>query len=311
MVKSKEQLPYNDMGQWLKRLFPFKVQKISIDAGFSCPNRDGSKGHGGCTFCDNQTFNPSYCDPKDNIKTQLERGKLFFSRKYPDMKYLAYFQAYSNTYAPVDVLKQRYEEALAVDGVVGLVIGTRPDCVNDETLDYLAELSQRTFLLVEYGIESTNNNVLQRINRHHTFECGRDAVVKSHERGIMTGAHFILGLPGEKKDEWEKQVHKVSKMPIDVLKLHQLQVVRNTPLAQQYIEQPFALYSLDEYISTIANYLEHLRPSIVVDRFVSQSPKGMVLAPQWGIKNHEFVDKLKRFMFRNNMFQGKKWEECY
>lgn len=311
MVKSKEQLPYNDMGQWLKRLFPFKVQKISIDSGFSCPNRDGSKGHGGCTFCDNQTFNPSYCDPKDNIKTQLERGKLFFSRKYPDMKYLAYFQAYSNTYAPVDVLKQRYEEALAVDGVVGLVIGTRPDCVNDETLDYLAELSQRTFLLVEYGIESTNNNVLQRINRHHTFECGRDAVVKSHERGIMTGAHFILGLPGEEKDEWEKQAHKVSKMPIDVLKLHQLQVVRNTPLAQQYIEQPFALYSLDEYISTIANYLEHLRPSIVVDRFVSQSPKGMVLAPQWGIKNHEFVDKLKRFMFRNNMFQGKKWEECY
>lgn len=311
MVKSKEQLPYNDMGQWLKRLFPFKVQKISIDAGFSCPNRDGSKGHGGCTFCDNQTFNPSYCDPKDNIKTQLERGKLFFSRKYPDMKYLAYFQAYSNTYAPFDVLKQRYEEALAVDGVVGLVIGTRPDCVNDETLDYLAELSQRTFLLVEYGIESTNNNVLQRINRHHTFECGRDAVVKSHERSIMTGAHFILGLPGEEKDEWEKQAHKVSKMPIDVLKLHQLQVVRNTPLAQQYIEQPFALYSLDEYISTIANYLEHLRPSIVVDRFVSQSPKGMVLAPQWGIKNHEFVDKLKRFMFRNNMFQGKKWEECY
>lgn len=311
MVKSKEQLPYNDMGQWLKRLFPFKVQKISIDAGFSCPNRDGSKGHGGCTFCDNQTFNPSYCDPKDNIKTQLERGKLFFSRKYPDMKYLAYFQAYSNTYAPVDVLKQRYEEALAVDGVVGLVIGTRPDCVNDETLDYLAELSQRTFLLVEYGIESTNNNVLQRINRHHTFECGRDAVVKSHERSIMTGAHFILGLPGEEKDEWEKQAHKVSKMPIDVLKLHQLQVVRNTPLAQQYIEQPFALYSLDEYLSTIANYLEHLRPSIVVDRFVSQSPKGMVLAPQWGIKNHEFVDKLKRFMFRNNMFQGKKWEECY
>lgn len=309
MSDTKAHALYNDMGQWLKAQFPFKVQKISLDAGFTCPNRDGSIATGGCSFCDNNTFNPSYCNPKEDIKTQLEKGKEFFGRKYPDMKYLAYFQAYSNTYAPIDVLKRRYEEALSVQDVVGLVIGTRPDCVNDETLDYLATLNRQTFLLVEYGIESTSNEVLKCINRGHTFECGKDAVIKTHERGILTGAHFILGLPGESKDNDIRQAKTVSELPLDILKLHQLQIIRNTRLAQTYSKEPFPLYSLDEYIRVIADYLEHLRPDIVVDRFISQSPPEMVLAPHWAVKNYEFVDKLRNFMLANNMFQGKKWQE--
>ena len=167
--------------------FPYKVQKISVNAGFSCPNRDGRIGFGGCTFCDNNTFNPSYCDSRKSVAEQLEVGKRFFSRKYPDMRYLAYFQAYTNTYAPLDSLKRMYEEALSVENVVGLVIGTRPDCVDPQMLDYLGELSRQTFVIVEYGVESTNDETLKRINRGHTFECSRRAIEETAGRGIITG----------------------------------------------------------------------------------------------------------------------------
>lgn len=174
---------YKDYSHWIREQFPFRVQKISVDAAFSCPNRDGRLSLGGCTFCDNKTFNPSYCDRGKSITQQLEEGKAFFAKKYPEMKYLAYFQAYSNTYAPLEELKRKYEEALAVDDVVGLVIGTRPDCVSDEALDYLQQLNQHTFLIVEYGIESANDNTLRRINRGHTFDCSRQAIIKAHQRG--------------------------------------------------------------------------------------------------------------------------------
>ena len=194
---------YKDYSHWIREQFPFRVQKISVDAAFSCPNRDGRLSLGGCTFCDNKTFNPSYCDRGKSITQQLEEGKAFFAKKYPEMKYLAYFQAYSNTYAPLEELKRKYEEALAVDDVVGLVIGTRPDCVSDEALDYLQQLNQRTFLIVEYGIESANDNTLRRINRGHTFDCSRQAIIKAHQRGIITCGHIILGLPGEDEEEME------------------------------------------------------------------------------------------------------------
>ena len=188
---------YNDYGTWIRRQFPYRVQKISIDAGFTCPNRDGRISTGGCIYCDNRTFNPSYCQRRHSVTQQLEEGKRFFAHKYPDMKYLAYFQAFTNTYAPLSQLKALYEEALQVDDIVGIVIGTRPDCVSDELLDYLAELNQRTFVLVEYGIESANNDTLLRINRGHSFEQSQEAIQRTKQRGLLTGAHIILGLPGE------------------------------------------------------------------------------------------------------------------
>ena len=183
---------YNDFGSWIRTQFPFRVQKISIDAGFSCPNRDGRISSGGCTYCDNRTFNPSYCNRKKTITEQLEEGKRFFGRKYPDMKYLAYFQAYTNTYASLEDLRRMYEEALRVEDIVGIVIGTRPDCVSEELLDYLAELNKRTFVLVEYGIETANDETLSRINRGHDFACSRKAVEQTHVRGILTGGHIII-----------------------------------------------------------------------------------------------------------------------
>lgn len=296
---------YNSYSQWIKKQFPYRVQKISIDAGFTCPNRDGKIGRGGCIFCDNNTFNPAYCDRKKTITQQLEEGKQFFSRKYPDMKYLAYFQAYSNTYDTLDVLKRKYEEALAVEDVVGLVIGTRPDCMPDDVLDYLEVLNKQTFLIVEYGIESANDETLQRINRGHSFETARQSVERTTGRGILTGAHVILGLPGEDATESIRQAALISSLKLNLLKIHQLQIIRGTYLAEIYEKKPFHLYSVDEYIKLTASYLQYLRKEIIVERFVSQSPPEMVIAPHWGMKNYEFTNLLVNYMKKEGVWQGK------
>ena len=297
-------LPYNDFGAWLRSHFPYKVQKISVDAGFTCPNRDGRIGRGGCTFCDNNTFNPSYCNKNSSIREQLETGKKFFARKYPKMKYLAYFQAYTNTYAPLDTLKRMYEEALGTENVVGIVIGTRPDCVNKELLDYLGSLSQQVFVSVEYGIESTNDTTLKNINRGHSFDCTRRAISETAARGITVGGHIILGLPGEDTQESLRQASIISQTELDILKIHQLQIIRGTRLEREYSEHPFHLYTPEEYIGLLTEYIRRLRPNIVLDRFTSQSPADMLVAPRWGLKNHEFADRLANHMRAVGAYQG-------
>lgn len=298
---------YHDFGSFLKAHFPFKVQKISLNAGFTCPNRDGSKGLGGCTFCNNQTFNPEYCRTEKSITQQLEEGKAFFAKKYPDMKYLAYFQAYTNTYGELEELIRKYEEALSTPDVVGLVIGTRPDCMPDALLDYLTELNRRTFLIVEYGIESTYDRTLERINRGHTFEQTREAVIRTAGRGIMVGGHLILGLPGETEEDIIREADTLSALPLTTLKLHQLQLIRGTKMARQYAEHPewFHIYNVDEYIRLVATFVSHLRSDIVLERFVSQSPKELLIAPDWGLKNHEFTQKVHQFMRASGLWQGK------
>ena len=295
---------YNDYGTWIRGRLPFRVQKISIDAGFSCPNRDGRIGTGGCIYCDNRTFNPAYCDRRRSIAEQLEEGKRFFARKYPEMKYLAYFQAYTNTYAPTERLKRMYEEALAVDDVVGLVIGTRPDCVSDELLDYLQALNGHTFLMVEYGIETANEETLRRIHRGHTFEQTRQAVEATHQRGILTGGHIIIGLPGEDATETLRQASVISELQLDVLKIHQMQVIRGTQLAEMYSREPFHIYSSNEYIELISNYIRRLRKDLVIERFVSQSPPELLIAPHWGLKNYEFTNRLVNYLKREGIKQG-------
>ena len=286
------QIQYNDFPTFLRKHFPYKVQKISLNAGFTCPNRDGTKGWGGCTYCNNQTFNPDYCRTEKSIATQLEEGKCFFAHKYPEMKYLAYFQAYTNTYAELEGLKRKYEEALQVDGVVGLVIGTRPDCMPEELLQYLEELNRHTFLMVEYGIESANDETLKRINRGHDFACCRSAVERTHARGILTGGHIIIGLPGEDAEESLRQAPLISSLPLDILKIHQMQIIRGTRLAQEYAEHPFHVYTVEEYIDVIVKYIRLLRKDLVLERFVSQSPKELLIAPKWGLKNYEFTNLL-------------------
>ena len=283
---------YHDFGTWIRNQLPFRVQKISIDAGFTCPNRDGRIGIGGCIFCDNKSFNPSYCSHKKSVTEQLEDGKRFFAKKYPDMKYLAYFQAYTNTYDVVDKLKQLYEEALKVEDVVGIVIGTRPDCVSSELLDYLEELNKRTFLIVEYGIESCNDDTLRFINRGHDFACTRKAVEETAKRGIYVGGHVIMGLPGEDASESLRQAPVISSLPLTMLKIHQMQIIKGTRLAKIYKERPFHLYTIEEYIDLITQYIGLLRSDLVLERFVTQSPPEMLIAPKWGLKNYEFTNLL-------------------
>lgn len=287
-------MEYKEFGTWLQAELGCKAQKLSVDAGLTCPNRDGTLGRGGCTFCDNRTFNPAYCRQGGSITDQLEAGKRFFACKYPTMKYLAYFQSYSNSYGTLSHLKELYEEALRVPDVVGLVIGTRPDCMPDALLEYLEELNRRTFLLVEYGVESANEETLVRVNRGHTFAQARECIIRTAQRGIRVGVHMILGFPWETRSELIRQAQLIASLPITTLKLHQLQVIKGTQLAREYELHPWPLPTAEEYVDLVLEYISHLPPSLVLERFVSQSPPEYVIAPRWGLKNHEFSALVKK-----------------
>ena len=306
-----EKARYNDYGSFLQQHFAGKVQKISINGGFTCPNRDGSVGRGGCTFCNNQTFNPDYCRSELSVTEQLQEGIHFFARKYPSMRYLAYFQAYTSTYDNLDRLIARYEEALKVEGVVGIIIGTRPDCMPPALLDYLAQLAQRTFVTVEYGVESTIDTTLQRINRGHDYATAVDAITRTAQAGIITGAHLILGLPGESREDMLSHATRLSQLPLHTIKLHQLQLIRGTVMGNEYEAQPqhFNIPDIDTYIDLAIDFAELLRPDIVIERFVSQSPAELLIAPHWGVKNHEFTARLLRRMRQRDAIQGSKWIE--
>lgn len=298
---------YKTYPEYLKTIFPFKVQKISLNAGFTCPNRDGSKGRGGCTYCNNQTFNPAYCKTEKTITTQLKEGIDFFSYKYPEMKYLAYFQAYTNTYDELSELKRKYEEAISLPNIVGLVIGTRPDCMPDNLLDYLQELNKRTHVFVEYGIESTNDATLQRINRGHTFADSVEAIERTVSRGLPTGAHVILGLPGERKEEIIRQAEVMAQLPLTSIKLHQLQIIKGTAMAKEFKEFPeeFHFFAVEDYCDIVVDYIQRLNPDIAIERFISQSPKELIITPDWGLKNYEFTNLVVKRMQELKAYQGK------
>ena len=299
--------PFNDFTTFLSLHFPYKVQKISIDAGFNCPNRDGTKGRGGCTYCNNKSFSPEYDNCTKSVSEQLEKGISFFSHKYASMKYLAYFQSYTNTYNDIDSLIALYEEALAYPDVVGLVISTRPDCMSDELLKYLEKINTKHFIIVEYGIESTLNKTLERVNRQHTFEESCETIKKTAQLGIPVGGHMILGLPGESYSEIINHASTLSSLPLTTIKLHQLQIIKGTAMAKEYklLPDSFHIFDLDEYVDLCVDFSEQLNPNFYIERFASQSPKEMLLAPNWGIKNHELTEKIiKRFKERNT-YQGK------
>ena len=305
-----EKARYNDYGSFLQQHFAGKVQKISINGGFTCPNRDGTVGRGGCTFCNNQTFNPDYCRSELSVTEQLQEGIRFFARKYPTMRYLAYFQAYTSTYDNIDRLIARYEEALSVEGVVGIIIGTRPDCMPPALLDYLAQLAQRTFVTVEYGVESTIDTTLQRINRGHDYASAVEAITRTAQAGIITGAHLILGLPGESRNDMLSHATRLSQLPLHTIKLHQLQLIRGTVMGNEYEIHPqqFDIPDIDTYIDLAIDFTELLRPDIVIERFVSQSPAELLIAPHWGVKNHEFTARLLRRMRERDAYQGSRWQ---
>ncbi len=302
---------FNSYSEHIRKIFGARVQKLSVDAGFSCPNRDGTIAAGGCTFCDNNAFNPSYCVPQKSIRQQLEEGMEFHKKRYRrSSKYLAYFQAYSNTHAPLNVLKNLYEEALATENVIGLVIGTRPDCVDAEKLDYIAALSRKHYLVLEFGIESCNNKTLQAINRGHTFEQAVEVLLQCKAREIKTGAHFIIGLPGESRAEIMAQSSIIARLPISSIKFHQLQIVKNTAMEKDFQQHPekYELFALDEYIDFITSYIELLPPALVIERFTAEVPPRYRIAPDWGLlRTDQILQMIEAKLDEKDTWQGKRF----
>lgn len=304
---------YNDYPSYIKRHFNQRVQKLSVNAGFTCPNRDGNISTGGCSFCNNQSFNPEYCHTTESITEQIQKGINFFANKYKTQQYIAYFQAYTNTYGELESLKKKYEEALAHPNIIGLVVGTRPDCINDKLLQYFKFLQDKGYYIaIEYGVESTRDETLRFINRGHLFGTSQTAIRQTASYGIPVGAHLILGLPHENKEDIIHHAKNISQLPLTMLKLHQLQLVKGTSMEKQYQEHPewFHLYSANEYIDLVIDFLEILNPTIIVERFISQSPKALLTAPIWGLKNFEFVAKVEKRLKERNTWQGRLFYEA-
>lgn len=305
--------PYNSYSAYFRARFGERVQKVAINAGFTCPNRDGRVGVGGCTFCNNEAFTPSYCKAVKSITQQIDEGIEFHQRRYRNAsRYLAYFQSFSNTYAPLEVLRERYSEALSHEGVVGLVIGTRPDCVSEDILDYLAELAKGHYITVEYGIESCYDDTLLRINRGHDFACAERAVKMSAERGLAVGAHFVLGLPGESDEMILEQVERINALPLTTIKFHQLQVFRGTAMEREYDEYPehFRFWELDEYLDLMVEILRRLRPDIVVERFASEAPPRYHHGRNWGlIRNETLWSMFERKLKERGAYQGELYKK--
>jgi radical SAM protein (TIGR01212 family) len=299
---------FNAYSEYFKNTFGQRVQKLTINAGFTCPNRDGTVSFGGCTYCDNGAFNPSYCNPQKSIQQQIEEGISFHKNRYRRAeKYLAYFQAFSNTHAPLDRLKEVYNQALAQENIAGLVIGTRPDCIDGEKLDYFSQLSKKHYLIIEYGIESCSNQTLQLINRGHTFEQAVTALEMTAQAGIKTGAHFIFGLPTETVSDWLQWTDIISKLPLNNIKFHQLQFIKGTAMAELYQQQPqlFHRFSLEEYIDFIVDFIERLNPNIVIERFAGEVPPRFLAQPAWGlIRNDQILQAIEKKLEERNTYQG-------
>jgi radical SAM protein (TIGR01212 family) len=303
---------FNAYSNYFKKEYGERIQKVSIDAGFTCPNRDGTLGYGGCTYCNNDAFNPSYCKASKPVAQQIREGIDFHKKRYRRAeKYLAYFQAYSNTYASLDYLKKIYDEALSIPGIIGLVIGTRPDCVDMEKLDYLRKLSEKAFVLIEYGVESCYNTTLERVNRKHTFEQSEKVIVETANRNIRVGAHIIFGLPGETRQQMLDEAGILSRLPLNNVKFRQLQIIKGTEMARQYCEKPeiFTLFSWEEYLDFFIEFLERLNPDFVVERFTGEAPPEMIVGPRWFMKRTDqiltlFEERLEEL----DSWQGKKFK---
>jgi radical SAM protein (TIGR01212 family) len=303
---------FNSYAAYFKRTFGQRVQKVSINAGFTCPNRDGSLAQGGCTYCDNAAFNPSYCRPQKSIAQQISEGIRFHAnlRYRKAQQYLAYFQAYSNTYAPLGELRKMYGEALAHPQVAGLVVGTRPDCVDDEKLDYLAEVAKEKYVSVEYGVESCYDKTLLRINRAHDFACAKSAIEATARRGVHVGAHIIFGLPGESKEEMLREAEILSQLPLHSIKFHQLQVIKNTAMAREFAECPhdFVRFTVSEYVDFFIDFLEKFNPNIVVERFAGEVPPRFLAHSDWQhIRNEQLLPLLDKRLEERDTWQGRRF----
>ena len=321
---------FNSYSNYFTKQFGGRVQKISIDAGFSCPNRDGKIGTGGCTFCSNEAFNPSYCRPEKSIKQQIEEGIEFHQRRYRRAnKYLAYFQPFSNTYKPLEELKSIYSQAFEAMSfraeesakmesmaskaeIVGIVIGTRPDLIDEEILQYLSEIHKTHYVMLEYGVESVYDKTLKRVNRGHDFATAEKAIRMTAEYKIPCGAHFIFGLPGESKTMMLDAADIISRLPLTTVKFHQLQIFKDTPMAKEYQTHPehFHLFNLEEYIDFVIDFAERLNPDIVIERFAGEVPPRFLVSEPWmKLRYDEVLSRIEKRMEKRETWQGRLFRE--
>lgn len=300
---------YNSYTGYFKKIYGERLQKVVIDGGFTCPNRDGTVARGGCTYCDNRAFHPGYSTPELSIKEQIDEGIKFHKVRYRTAtRFLAYFQPYSNTYAPLERLKTLYEEALSHPQVAGIVIGTRPDCVDEEKLDYIASLAREHVVVLEYGIESCYDRTLKRINRGHTFAQAEAALKMTAERGIRQCAHFIFGLPGESVGDMLAEAAVINTLPLDSLKFHQLQIVKGTAMEREFAgkREDFVTFELEEYIDFFIDFLERLRPDLFIERFAGEVPPRFLNSVPWGlIRNVELLRLLDKRLEERDTRQGR------
>ncbi len=299
---------YHSWTDTMRKRYGTRLQKLSVNAGFSCPNRDGTVGVGGCTFCDNDAFSPAYCRPDKSVTEQIEKGLRFVSKRYPRATlFVAYFQSFSNTWAPLETLKTVYQEALAHPAVSGLVIGTRPDSVDADKLDYLAALGKEHIVKLEFGIESCHDHILKRINRGHGFSDSVKAIHMAAKRNITTGAHLIFGLPGESRGHMLEQVYEINKLPIDTIKFHQLQIVKGTSMAREYAAHPddFKLFDPEGYVDFICEFISRLRSDIAIERLSGEVPPQYNAGKKWnGIRVDKMIAMVERALEEKQLYQG-------
>lgn len=296
---------YNSFGAYIRRRFGQPVFKVNIDAGFTCPNRDGTVGTGGCTYCNNESFKPNLCRPTLSVKEQVEQGSRYLGGRYGAKAFIAYFQAYTNTHAPVDELERLYCEALAEPGVIGIAIGTRPDSIDERKLDMIARITEGRFALVEYGIQSVYEHTLRQINRGHGYAEFLRAISMTRERGLNAGGHLIVGFPTESREQMLDTAAEISASGIEFLKVHQLQIIRDTPMAEQYGREPFHVFGYDEYLEFLAEFIDRLDPNIVLQRLFATAPDDILIAPKWGRSRHETLLDIDRVMKKSGSRQGR------
>lgn len=297
---------FNSFGMYLRERFNITIHKVNVDAGFTCPNRDGTLDVTGCIYCNNDSFRPSECKPEFSIKEQIRNGMNYLSFRYGARKFLVYFQPFTNTYASVSVLERLYSETLSHPAVIGMAIGTRPDCVDEEKISLIRSFAKDYFVLVEYGLQSIYDKTLKYIHRGHNYQSFLDAINLTAEKGVHIGAHIIAGFPTENREEMLSVATELSRLPIEFIKIHQLQVVKNTPIAHYYEEKPFPLFCYEEYLDFLVDFIERLSPKIAIQRFFATAPNNILIAPMWGKSRHQLMNDIRKRFIQRDALQGSK-----
>lgn len=298
---------YNSFGSYMRRTFGATVYKVNVDAGFTCPNRDGTLGFSGCIYCNNDSFRPNSCKPSLSISEQVKSGINHTKKRFHAAKFLVYFQAYTNTYAPVDELEKLYKEALSEPDVIGLAIGTRPDAVDSAKIEMIESLASEYFILIEYGLQSMHDKSLEFIQRGHDYQTFLRAIEMTKNRGIHMGVHLIAGFPTETREETLAMAEEMSSLPVEFLKMHQLQIIKDTPLAMMYGDSPFPVFEYQEYLDFVADFVERISPHIVLQRLFATAPDDILIAPAWGKNRHQILNDIEKNLAARDIVQGRKF----